>query len=78
MNICKDCKHALPDRCVVFLFTKYKWIYARCAEAPDGRPPIDDLVAGHGDIRRYKFCSIEREFGKCGLSGKNFLPRTES
>lgn len=78
MKLCKDCKHARPDRFVLWLFSVNRWKFAKCGRIA----PVVDPVTGCEVIEKTEpigFCSVERKdyphIDVCGLEGKYWEPK---
>lgn len=69
-KLCIDCKHFKKA-----FFTDVK--FGKCALSP--RVIEDDSYEVTGIVVQekidYKFCSIERRYGKCGVEGKLFVKK---
>lgn len=78
--LCKNCRHAKPDRFPLFPFIPI-WRFAHCTHptAEKGLNPEDvreQLVTGKAPASRdrYYFCTTQRG-AECGIAGKFWEPR---
>lgn len=77
MKLCKDCKHARPDRFVLWLFSNNRWNYAKCGRVEPMKKKTINPVTGKETIEKIEisgYCSVERKDYShpdvCGVEGK--------